>query len=109
MHTPCALVGMAYIHAPILIAGLSGWIETIPQEVMTGKLYVHDFPPAQVCPKPIGIEYQTTSGHHAYQCAGTNIALASYRHRSLVTYYNVLMTFNMTCSNTIIYRRECDL
>ena len=73
-HTPsycfCVLWQDWPVHALVHLeptAGQSGWIETTLQEVVTGKL--RDFPSNQVCPQPVGIECQTTSGQ-SYQSTG---------------------------------------
>jgi hypothetical protein len=71
----CALVGVAYTCTDTYC-----WTQWLDRDNPSGSgdwETLRNFPPAQVCPKPVGIECQTTSGQ-PYQNTGTNTALEKH-------------------------------
>lgn len=69
----CALVGVAYTCTDTTYC----WTRWLDRDNPSGTgdwETLRNFPPAQVCPRPVGIECQTTSGQ-PYQSTGANTAL----------------------------------
>ena len=73
----CALIEVAYTACTDTTSNSYCWTPWMDRDNPSGTgdwEVLRDIPLAQVCPRPVGIECQTTSGQ-PYQSTGTNTAL----------------------------------
>ena len=73
----CALTGLAYTCSESQTYCWTRWLDRDNPSGSGDWETLRDFPQSQVCPKPIGIECQTTSGQ-PYQSTGTMTVRNSY-------------------------------